>query len=84
MALFKVSSTKAFKVEVLEMDDGKQFISIRQMYATKNDPTFKHGRQGIMLPRGEEVTEKVVKAIKKRNDPDADVEVTKLSKRDDD
>lgn len=84
MPTFKVSATKAYKVEVVQMDDGKEFISIRQMYATKSDPTFKHGRQGIMLPRGDEVTEKVIKALKKRNDPDAEVEVVKLQKRNED
>lgn len=84
MALFKVSSTKAYKVEVVEMDDGKQYISLRQMYATKTDPTFKHGKQGIMLPRGDEVSGKVIKALTKRNDPDADVEVVKLPKRNED
>jgi hypothetical protein len=49
---FELTETKAVRVEAVEIN-GANFISLRQMYRTKNDPTdptWKHGKQGITLP----------------------------------
>lgn len=45
----KVSDTKAFNVEGV-LINGAQYISIRQLYATKKDPKFRPGRQGVTIP----------------------------------
>lgn len=41
-----VSPTKAYRVEGL-LIKGEKYVSVRQLYATKKDPEFKIGRQGI-------------------------------------
>lgn len=45
----KVSDTKAYNIEGV-LINGEQYISIRQMYATKTDKTFKPAKQGITIP----------------------------------
>jgi len=59
--LIKISATKALRMEGVEIADAR-FVSIRQMYATKKDPSFKHGRQGINIPI--ENAEKIAKYLK--------------------
>lgn len=44
-----VSEHKAYRIEGIEID-GLQMVSIRQLYNTKKDPTWKPGRQGVTLP----------------------------------
>lgn len=59
--LVKVSATKAYRIEAIEIGDA-QMISVRQMYATKKDPKLKPGRQGITIPLEQAV--RVAKWIK--------------------
>jgi hypothetical protein len=56
-----VSEHKAFRVEGVKYDKDTKMVSIRQLYNTQKDPTFKPGRQGVALPL--EVAERVAKAI---------------------
>lgn len=49
----KVSKTKAFRIEAVEIN-GQKMISIRQMYATAKDPEFKPAKQGVTIPLGED------------------------------
>lgn len=71
--LVKISKTKAYKVEQVQLEKGGTvFLSVRQMYATQKDPEYKPGRNGLMLPLAEEEdTEgrseatRVLKALKK-------------------
>ncbi|QDH83575.1 ssDNA binding protein [Achromobacter phage Motura] len=44
--LIKISEHKAFKVQPV-LIKGEKLISVRQMYTTKNDPEWKHGKAGI-------------------------------------
>ncbi len=87
MTMIKISKTKAFKVEKIQMNDrkGPVLLSIRQMYSTQKDPEFKHGRQGITLAveedeNGKSEARRVIKAlIKALKDEDK----PKLIKKDD-
>lgn len=47
--MVKISPTKAYRIEGIIAQNGEPMISIRQMYATKNDPEFKFGRKGITI-----------------------------------
>lgn len=49
----EVGDHKSIRIEAVEMR-GQQYISLRQMYRTKRDPTWKPGRQGMMLEVGEQ------------------------------
>ena len=73
----RVSDTKAFRIEAVQIGD-MQGISIRQMYATKKDPTFKPGHQGILLPL--DVAAKVLRIAGKMAISD-DTEFTVLETR---
>jgi hypothetical protein len=46
---FELTETKAIQVEAIEIK-GQRSVSLRQMYKTRNDPNWKHGKQGITLP----------------------------------
>lgn len=47
----KISDTKMFEVELIKLEKkGPILLNVRQFYATKKDPTFKPGRQGLSLP----------------------------------
>jgi hypothetical protein len=71
--LVKVSPTKAYRIEAIQIDDN-QMISIRQMYATKKDPKLKPGRQGLTIPL--EQAERVAKWIKQlATDPNTEFTV---------
>lgn len=60
--LIKVSDTKAYRIEAIRMEKGgEKLISIRQMYATKKDPTLKPGYQGMTIPA--DLSPRVIKAI---------------------
>lgn len=65
--VIKVSSSKGYRIEAIEIK-GQKMISIRQLYATKNDPELKPAKQGITLPLevGElAVAELIAKTIKR-------------------
>ena len=47
--LIRISETKAYSVTGV-LIEGERYISIRQMYATQKDPTFKPSRKGITVP----------------------------------
>jgi len=46
--LIKISEHKAFKIQPV-LIKGEKYFSIRQMYSTKNDSEWKHGKAGIIL-----------------------------------
>lgn len=79
--LIKISDTKAYRISVIQMGANvkgeakkPKFLSIRQMYATKKDPTFKHGRQGVTINMDD--TQRVIKAmIAVFKDTDTKVEI---------
>jgi hypothetical protein len=55
--LIKISDTKAYRISIIQMGANvkgeakkPKLLSIRQMYATKKDPTFKPAYQGITIP----------------------------------
>lgn len=80
--IVKVSETKAYKVEAIEIE-GKQMISIRQLYQTKKDPNWKVGRNGITIPyyEGGAIPLKLIRVIKKMvEDPDLDFTKIKMEK----
>ena len=43
-----VSENKAYRIESIELG-GKQMVSVRQLYKTKNDDTWKPAKAGITL-----------------------------------
>lgn len=48
----RVGENKGFNVEgVLLGDEQEPAISVRQMYKTKKDPTWKPGRNGFVVPQ---------------------------------
>ncbi len=50
MAKIKISDTKQYEVELIKLEKkGPTLLNVRQFYATKKDPTFKPGRQGLTL-----------------------------------
>lgn len=50
MARIKISEHKAWNVELIKMEKkGPTLVSIRQMYSTKKDPSWKPGRNGLTL-----------------------------------
>lgn len=59
--LVKVSSTKAYRMEGVEIK-GDRFVSIRQMYCTQKDSTWKHSRNGINIPIDQ--ADKIAKYLK--------------------
>lgn len=59
--LIEVSDTKAYQIQTLLINNVK-CISIRQMYATKKNPEFMPGRQGITIPY-DDTGKTVVKAL---------------------
>lgn len=67
--LVKISKTKAFNIELVQMEKkGAVFLSLRQMYATQKDPEYKPGRNGMMLPieedeMGKSEASRVIKAL---------------------
>lgn len=65
--IIKISPTKAYSVEGVVIQD-QPMVSIRQMYATKKDPKFKHGRKGITI--GIDELPRVMRAIKATFDED--------------
>lgn len=68
--LIKVSPTKAFRIEAVQVGE-VQGISIRQMYATQKDPKYKPARQGMFLPVEDGVAERVLRAAGKMAVSDA-------------
>ncbi len=44
-----VSEHKAYRIEGVEIG-GDNYVSVRQLYNTKKDPTWKPGRQGVTIP----------------------------------
>lgn len=51
MKFIRVGENKAFKVEGILLGENKDpQVSVRQMYKTKKDPTWKPGRQGFTIP----------------------------------
>lgn len=79
--LIKISDTKAYRVSVIQMGKNEKgeskkprLLSIRQMYATQKDPTWKPAYQGITIPL--DICARVIKAmIAVFKDPDQKVEV---------
>lgn len=71
MPLIKISPTKAYQIEQVQMEKkGPVYLSIRQMYATQKDPTYKPGRNGMMLPieedeNGKSEASRIIKALVK-------------------
>lgn len=68
--LVKISDTKAWEIELIQMEKkGPVMLNVRQFYATKKDPTFKPGRQGLTLPvaevDGKSEARRVLKAMVK-------------------
>lgn len=62
--LIKLSPTKAFRIELIRMEKGGPvYLSIRQMYATKKDSTYKPGRQGMTLPVEDGEARRVIKGL---------------------
>jgi hypothetical protein len=59
--LIRVSDTKAYRTEGVEIK-GDRFVSIRQLYATKKDPSWKPSRNGVNIPI--EQAEKIAKYLK--------------------
>lgn len=59
--LLKLSETKAIRMEGVEIKGAKS-VSIRQMYCTKSDSTWKPARNGINIPI--ENAEKIAKYLK--------------------
>lgn len=48
----RVGENKGFNVEgVLIGEDQSPSVSVRQMYKTKKDPTWKPGRNGFVVPQ---------------------------------
>jgi len=58
--LIKVSATKAYRMEGVEIKEVRS-VSIRQMYQTKKDPSWKPARSGINIPI--ENAEKIAKYL---------------------
>lgn len=46
--MIEVSKTKAYSVQGINVN-GVDMISLRQMYKTKDDPSWKPGKQGITI-----------------------------------
>jgi hypothetical protein len=62
--LLKISPTKAFRIELIRMETkGPVYLSIRQMYATKKNPDYKPGRQGLTIPVEDGEARKVIKGL---------------------
>ena len=60
----EISATKAFRIELIRMEaKGPVFLSIRQFYATKKDPEFKPGRQGMTFPIAEGEAKRIIKGM---------------------
>jgi hypothetical protein len=79
--LIKVSPTKAFRVEAVQVGE-VQGISIRQMYATQKDPKYKPARQGMFLPIEDSVAERVLRtAGKMAVNPDTEFTVLEPAER---
>jgi hypothetical protein len=77
--LVKVGPYKAFKIEAIQIGE-QQLLSVRQMYATKKDPTYKPAKQGITIPI--DVADKIAKYIKDMaNDPTLEFKEIEVRKR---
>lgn len=65
--LLKISNTKAFQVQTVELNE-TQSISVRQMYATTKEPDdWKPSRNGILIPYdddGKTIVKALVKCFK--------------------
>lgn len=62
--LIKVSPTKAFNIELIRLEKkGPVYLSIRQMYATQKDPTYKPGRNGMTIPVEDGEARRVIKGL---------------------
>lgn len=66
---FKVSDYKGFQVEGI-LVKGKPMLSIRQFYATKKDPEFRPGRQGVTIEL--EAADRLLSALQQVADLDPD------------
>lgn len=73
--MIKVSEHKAYAVKGIIVND-KKMVSIRQMYTTKNDPTWKPGKQGVTI--NVEVLPKLRKLMKRLVEED-DFETIELN-----
>jgi hypothetical protein len=59
--LLKLSDAKAIRMSGVILN-GERFVSLRQMYQTKKNPTWQHGRQGLNIPIDQ--ADKIAKYIK--------------------
>ena len=59
--LIKITEHKAIRMSGVILN-GEKFVGLRQMYQTKKNPTWQHGRQGINIPI--EQADKIAKYIK--------------------
>lgn len=59
--LIKVTATKSYRMEGVEIK-GERSVSIRQMYCTTKDSTWKPSRNGINIPIDQ--AEKIAKYLK--------------------
>lgn len=58
----RVGENKGFRVEgILVGEEQAEMVTVRQMYKTKRDPTWKPGRNGFTIPR--QYAGKLAKAI---------------------
>jgi hypothetical protein len=79
--LIKISDTTAFRISVIQMGknvkgEPKQVkrLSVRQMYCTKKDPTWKPGYAGMTISF--DIFERIVKAMNAvYNDPEQKIEI---------
>ncbi len=60
--MIEVSETKAYSIQGINVN-GKDMVSIRQMYRTSKNPEWKPGRQGITIEVQNVVS--IVKEIRK-------------------
>lgn len=66
--IIKISDHKRWEIELIQMEKkGPTLINVRQFYCTRNDPTWKPGRQGMTLSLDGDKSEaqRVLKAISK-------------------
>lgn len=83
--LIKVSPTKAFNIELIRLEkNGPVYLSIRQMYATQKDPTYKPGRNGMTIPVEDGEARRVIKGLIKvlKNEDDKKPKLVERKEKD--
>ena len=62
--LLKISPTKAFRIELIRLQKGGPvYLSVRQLFATKKDPEYKPGRNGMTIPIEDGEARRVIKGL---------------------